>query len=107
MSKLPITREEAITLLKKYEQSKFDFNHYLMSEAVMEKLAEKLGEDSKYWAMLGLLHDIDWAITKNDSTEHLTKDPGILKEAGFDDEFILTVVSHGYGFTCGDLGDNK
>ena len=103
MEKLPITREQAIELLKKYNSpdDKPDWNHYLESEAIMKELAKKLGEDEEGWAMLGLLHDIDWGITKNNTSEHLTKAPQILKDAGFDETFIHNIVSHGCGFECG------
>ncbi|MFH1500988.1 MAG: HDIG domain-containing metalloprotein [archaeon] len=104
---LPITREKAIELLKKYNKDKQDFNHYLESEAIMRKLAEKLEEDADYWAMLGLLHDIDWGITKQDTKIHMSKAPEILKEAGFDEEFIETVLSHGYGFEIPGFEDKK
>jgi len=106
---LPINREQAIELLKKYNNpdDKSDWNHYLESEAIMRALAQKLGEDQDYWAMLGLLHDIDWGLTKNNIQEHLTKAPEILKEAGFDQDFINIVISHGYGFDCAGLLDKK
>lgn len=102
---LPLTREQAIELLKKYNfrEDRADWNHYLESEAVMKRLAERLGEDIEYWGMLGLLHDVDWGIIKNNPKEHLTKAPEILREAGFDDEFIKIIVSHGYGFDCAGL----
>jgi putative nucleotidyltransferase with HDIG domain len=64
----------------------------------MRELAKKLGEDEEYWALLGLLHDIDWGLTKENIETHITKAPEILKEAGFDQEFIDIIVSHGYGF---------
>ena len=92
-----ISRNEAIELLKKYPQSDADRNHYLESEAIMRALAEKFGEDVKYWGMLGLLHDVDWAITKNNPSEHLSKAPEILRDVGFDEEFIDAVLSHGWG----------
>ncbi len=98
---LPITRKQAIELLEKYNSDKSDFNHYLESEAVMKELAKQLRksqEEIEYWGMLGLLHDVDWGVTKENPAKHLTKAPEILKKAGFDDEFIQTVVSHGYGF---------
>ncbi len=98
--KLPITYEQGIELLKKYNESR-DMNHYLESGAVMKQLAEHLNlpqEQINYWQMLGLLHDIDWGLTKNEVNTHLTKAPELLKEAGFDNDFIETVLSHGYGF---------
>ncbi len=98
MAALPITREQAIELLKSMPQSESDMNHYLESEAIMRALAEKLGEDVEYWGMLGLLHDIDWAFTRDNWAEHCTKAVEILKEKGFSDEFINDVQSHGYGY---------
>ena len=104
---LPIKREEAIELLNSFPQIQSDLNHYLESEAIMRELASRLGEDIEYFGMLGLLHDVDWAITKENTTEHLTKAPEILKKAGFDEEFIEIIISHGYGFDCANLKDKK
>jgi len=92
-----ISRSQAIELLKKFPQQESDMNHYLESEAIMRGLAEKFGEDVEYWGMLGLLHDVDWALTRENPSEHLTKAPEILKEAGFNEEFIEIVLSHGWG----------
>jgi putative nucleotidyltransferase with HDIG domain len=103
--KLPITREEAIKMIDKYDQEDFDKKHYLESEAVLRGIAKHLGEDEDYYGMLGLLHDIDWAITKQEPTTHLTKTQEILEEKGFDQEFIDIVISHGYGFDCAGLQD--
>ncbi|MCX6749178.1 MAG: HD domain-containing protein, partial [Candidatus Pacearchaeota archaeon] len=75
-----------------------DLIHYLESEAVMKQLAKYLGEDAEYWAMLGLVHDVDWGITKEKVDTHLSKMPELLKNAGFDKEFIEIILSHGYGF---------
>lgn len=102
---LPITRDQALDLIKKYDTDPADIAHYLESEAIMGALAQRLGEDVDYWKMLGLLHDVDWGLTKNNTTEHLTKAPQILRDAGFDDRFIHIIVSHGYGFDCANLKD--
>ncbi|MEK6913832.1 MAG: HDIG domain-containing metalloprotein [Nanoarchaeota archaeon] len=107
MSKLPISKEQAIELLKKYPQSDSDMNHYLESEAIMRSLAKKIGEDEDYYGMLGLLHDVDWSLTKNNVKEHLTLAPEILKNAGFDNEFVEIIISHGYGYDCAGLKDKK
>jgi len=92
-----MTREEAIVLLKSMPQLDSDMNHYLETEAIMRSLAERFGENADYWGMLGLLHDVDWALTRNDWKEHCIKAAEILKARGFDDAFIANVQSHGYG----------
>jgi putative nucleotidyltransferase with HDIG domain len=95
---LPISHEKAIEVLKSQNPEAFDLIHYRMSEAVMREVAKKLDEDEDYWGMLGLLHDVDWTLTKSNVSEHLTKAPEILRGLGFDDEFVKIVLSHGYGF---------
>ena len=109
MKKIPILRENAIELLKKYNppENKSDWNHFLESEAIMGEVAKKIGEDENYFKMLGLMHDIDWGITKENITEHLTKAPEILRESGFDEEFINLILSHGCGFECAGLKDKS
>ena len=98
MTNLPITRDQAWELVKKHNSHPQDLVHYLESEAVMRELAKHLNEDEEYWDMLGLMHDLDWGLTKDNVETHITKAPDILKEAGFDKEFIEIVKSHGYGF---------
>ena len=95
---LPISREKAWELVKKYNSDSSDLKHYLESEAVMRELARHLHEDENYWGILGLVHDIDWGLTKSDTKTHLTKAPEILRQAGFDQEFIEIILSHGYGY---------
>lgn len=95
--KIPISREEALEFLKSMNQKESDFNHYLESEAIMKGLAEKFDENIDYWGMLGLLHDVDWSLTKNNLSQHCIKAKEILKEEGFDCEFIEIVQSHGWG----------
>lgn len=92
-------RDDAIEILKKYNpiENKSDWNHYLMSEAIMKSLAEKFGEDIEYWGLIGLLHDVDWGITKNDTSNHCIKCVEILKDEGFDEKFISNIQSHAYG----------
>lgn len=98
MTKLPLSRDQAWELIKRHNTHDPDLIHYLESEAVMKELALHLGEDSEYWAMLGLLHDVDWGITKQEVSTHLSKMPEILRKEGFTESFIETILSHGYGF---------
>ena len=71
MEELLITREKAIELLNSMPQQESDINHYLETEAIMRSLAKKFEEDIDYWGMIGLLHDVDWALTRNNWKEHL------------------------------------
>jgi uncharacterized protein len=96
MASLPMTRDEAVVLLRGMPQAESDMNHYFETEAIMRALAEKFGEDVDYWGMLGLLHDVDWALTKGDWTVHCVKAVEILEGKGFDEKFIENVQSHGY-----------
>jgi uncharacterized protein len=103
---LPITRDEALEFLKSMPQLESDMNHYLESEAIMRGLAEKFSEDVEYWGMVGLLHDVDWSLTKDNLEMHCVEAEEVLRELGFGpqgddsgepDEFIRIVCSHGYG----------
>lgn len=94
---LPITRSEAVELLREMNQDDFDMTHYLETEAIMKALAKRFKKDEDYWAMVGLLHDVDWSSTKHDIKNHGIKCIKILKEKGFDDHFIEIVQSHAYG----------
>ena len=93
-----ITRDEAFTLLKKYNKDPFHIQHALTVEAVMKWYANELGygEDAEYWGIVGLLHDIDFELYPE---EHCLKAPEMLREAGVGEDVVHSVVSHGYGAT--------
>ena len=95
-----ITRDEAFTLLKKYNQDPFHIQHALTVEAVMKWYAKELGygDDAEYWGIVGLLHDIDFELYPD---EHCIKAPELLREGGVSEDIIHGVVSHGYGITVG------
>ena len=95
-----ITRDEAFSLLKKYNQDPFHIQHALTVEAVMKWYAQELGygEDAEYWGIVGLLHDIDFELYPE---EHCLKAPEMLRKAGVREDVIHAVVSHGYGITVG------
>ena len=96
MNTTKITREQALDLLKKYNQEPFHLFHALTVEAVMRELAHTLGygEEAAFWAMCGLLHDIDF---EKYPEEHCKKAPELLREVGAEPELVHAVCSHGYG----------
>ena len=94
-----ISRNEAFELLKKYNKDPFHIQHALTVEAVMKWYANELGygEDADFWAMAGLLHDIDFEMYPE---QHCIKAPELLREAGAEEELIRAICSHGYGIAC-------
>ena len=54
------TREQALGLLKKYNQEVFHIRHGLTVEGVMRYFARQNEEDPDYWGLVGLLHDVDF-----------------------------------------------
>ena len=94
-----ISREEAYELLRKYNSEPFHIQHALTVEAVMRWYAEELGydSDSEYWAIVGLLHDIDF---EKWPEEHCIKAPELLRAGGVGEDMIRSICSHGYGICC-------
>jgi len=89
-----MTRDEAVVLWKLWNSDESLWHHALSTEAVMRHFTRKYGEDAEYWGIIGLLHDIDY---EKFPEEHLKHAREILASAGFDDAFIRSVESHGWG----------
>lgn len=98
MRDLP-TRDEAWKILTKYVTTDHLQRHVKMVEGTMRHFARLYNEDEEAWGILGMLHDIDFELYPD---EHLQHAPKILRDEGFDDEFIHSVLSHGYGI-CSDV----
>lgn len=94
-----LTREEALALLKKYNQEPFHIQHALTVESVMRWYARELGygDEEEYWGITGLLHDIDFELYPE---EHCVKAPELLRDGGVGEDMITSVCSHGYGICC-------
>jgi predicted hydrolase (HD superfamily) len=93
-----IAREDALELLKKYNQDPFHLQHAYTVEAVMQWYAKELGygDEADYWGIVGLLHDIDF---EQFPDQHCIKAPELLREGGVEESIIHAVCSHGYGIT--------
>ena len=91
-----MTREQAWTLLREYNQEPFHLQHALTVEAVMRWFANELGygADADFWALCGLLHDVDF---ERYPDQHCTKAAEILPAAGASDALTHAVCCHGYG----------
>lgn len=93
-----ITRKAALQLLTTYNQEVFHIQHALTVEGVMRWYANELGygEDAEFWALVGLLHDIDF---EQYPEQHCIKAPELLRAGGVGEDMIHAICSHGYGIT--------
>jgi putative nucleotidyltransferase with HDIG domain len=87
-------REEALALLEQYVSNKNLVKHSLACEVIMEHLAQFLGEDKVLWSMAGLLHDIDYELTKGDPQRHGIVGAEILAQAGLPVSLVSAVRAH-------------
>jgi len=93
------TYEEAKELFLKYNKTESLINHGKAVEGVMRYLAKKHGEDEEKWGIIGLVHDLDY---EQFPEQHCTMTKQILEEAGWDEEYIRAILSHGWGM-CTDV----
>lgn len=87
------SREDAWSLVCDNVQDNGLRRHMLAVSAAMRWYAEKLEQDVDYWGNIGLIHDFDWEIHPN-LDEHPMKGADILREAGWDEDAVRTVLSH-------------
>jgi len=93
------TREEALELLHKYNESDSLRKHAYAVEGVMRYVARKRGEDVEKWGIIGLIHDLDY---EKFPDQHCSKTKEILEENSWPEEYIRAAVSHGWGI-CSEV----
>jgi putative nucleotidyltransferase with HDIG domain len=86
-------REAAWELLCEYTKSENLRRHALAVEAAMRHYAEHFGEDVERWGACGLLHDFDYERFPT-AEEHPYRGAEILRQRGYDEEFVRAVLSH-------------
>ena len=93
---MELNYDQALALLKEYNEGDFHLKHAYIVSDVMGWFAEKLGygEEKDFWAIVGLLHDLDF---EQYPDEHCTKSQEIMRERGLDERLIHATASHGYG----------
>ena len=108
---LLITLEQANELVEKYISDPVLKLHSKESQAIMKELAKHFHKDEKEvekWGIIGLLHDLDWDMTKTNPELHSIKTGEILKEFGASEFLIETIKSHNYGYKSSvELKDKK
>ncbi len=87
------TRSEAWDLICEFVQDPGLRRHMLSVAAAMRYYAGVLGHDPDYWETVGLIHDFDWEIHP-DLDRHPMDGAPILRERGWDEATIQTILSH-------------
>ena len=88
---------KAQEVLEKYNVEPFHLKHAETVSGVMRHFAkEHDSEREDYWAAVGLLHDLDFGMYPD---EHCVKGEELLRAEGYDEEFIRSAMSHGWGLT--------
>jgi putative nucleotidyltransferase with HDIG domain len=87
------TRDEAWETLTKYTKSESLLRHALAVEASTASYARRFGEDEELWRVAALLHDFDYEMHPT-LDKHPQDGAPILREEGYPEEVIETVLSH-------------
>lgn len=95
-----MTRDEAIQLVENNVKNGNLIKHMLATEAVMRGLAKHFKEPEEDWALVGLLHDIDYESTETEPERHTLIAESILKKEGLREDLIHAIKCH----NCGALG---
>lgn len=86
-------REAAWDLVCEFIQDAGLRRHVLAVAAAMRWYAEKLDYQPEQWEVIGLIHDFDWEI-HSDLDRHPIRGADILRQRGWDEEVIRTILSH-------------
>jgi putative nucleotidyltransferase with HDIG domain len=90
---MEVTRERAWDTLTRYTKSEALLRHARAVEAAVRAYARKLGGDEEFWAATALLHDFDYEIHPT-LDKHPQDGAKILREEGYPEELIESVLSH-------------
>jgi putative nucleotidyltransferase with HDIG domain len=90
---MEVTRERAWDTLTRYTKSEALLRHALAVEAGVRAYARKMGGDEELWGATALLHDFDYEIHPT-LDKHPQDGAAILREEGYPEELIESVLSH-------------
>jgi putative nucleotidyltransferase with HDIG domain len=88
-----VTRDRAWATLTRYTTSESLLRHALAVEASVRFYARRDGEDEELWGCAALLHDFDYEIHPT-LDQHPQDGARILRDEGYPEELIETVLSH-------------
>jgi putative nucleotidyltransferase with HDIG domain len=88
-----VTRDRAWETLTRYTKSESLLRHALAVEASTRFYARRFAEDEEFWGCAALLHDFDYEMHPT-LDKHPQDGAPLLREEGYPEELIDTVLSH-------------
>lgn len=88
-----MNRDSALKILNEHVKNENLKKHMLAVEAAMREYADYFQQDADWWGLVGLLHDFDYEQYPN-IKDHPFKGAEILRQLGYADEFIKTILAH-------------
>ena len=82
-----------LALLHEHTETDSLRRHAYAVQAAMAAAARRTGNDERYWSAVGLLHDFDYEMYP-EPPDHPLKGAEILRERGYPEEFVRTILSH-------------
>lgn len=86
-------RETVLALLLEHTKGESLRRHAYAVEAAMVAAAKRTGNDPELWGAVGLLHDFDYE-QHPQAPNHPEKGAQILRERGYPEPFVRTILSH-------------
>src|SRR5205807_9166959 len=94
-----MTRAEALQLMQEHTKSASLRQHMLAVEAAMRAYAQRHGEDTEAWGIVGLLHDFDYEKFPNPEHSPTEGHPAwgvrLLRERGVPEAMCRAILGHG------------
>jgi len=89
-----MNRGEALDSIRANVENKNLVKHMLATEAIMQALARRFGEDEVEWGLTGLLHDIDVELTDGDMSSHSRLGADLARELGASEAMAHAILAH-------------
>ena len=89
-----MNRTEALDFVQSTVSNRNLLKHMLATEACLRALARRLGGDEEQWGLAGLLHDVDYDQTKDDTSRHGVAGAEILRTKGVAEPIVHAVLAH-------------
>ena len=89
-----MNRGEALDSIRANVENENLVKHMLATEAIMQALAKRFGENEVEWGLTGLLHDIDVELTDGDMSSHSRLGSDLARELGASEAMAHAILAH-------------